>query len=141
MPVGMVTGAAVIGRHARPDEQSHMIGWLAMLSCAPLVASLVRPPLWVIVPLWALAGAGSAYQLAVVRAVASMLGPAEHDRAFATAQTGLLAAQGLGILLAGAAASALGAPAAVAVAGLIGVILAAALASDWARYRAALPAE
>ena len=43
MPVGTVAGILVIGRLSRPDERLKMIGALAILSCAPLVASLLRP--------------------------------------------------------------------------------------------------
>jgi hypothetical protein len=45
MPAGTVAGILVIGRLSRPDERLKMIGALAMLSCAPLVVSLLRPPL------------------------------------------------------------------------------------------------
>ena len=78
-----------------------MIGWLAVLSCAPLACSLLRPPLWLLVPLWVLAGAAGAYQLAAADAFVQALPNAVRARAFSVAQTGLLAAQGLGILAAG----------------------------------------
>ena len=68
MPAGTVAGILVIGRLARPDERLKMIGALAMLSCAPLVASLLRPPLPLLLLLFVLAGAGGAYQLAAARA-------------------------------------------------------------------------
>ena len=81
-----------------------MIGGLAMLSCAPLVASLLRPPLPLLLLLFVLAGAGGAYQLAAARAFVQALPNGQRGRAFGVAQSGLLAAQGLGILIAGAAA-------------------------------------
>ncbi|HEV2372524.1 MAG TPA: MFS transporter [Streptosporangiaceae bacterium] len=137
MPAGMVTGALVIRRLARPDEQERMIGWLAMLSCAPLISSVVRPPLWLVLPLWGLAGVGATYQLTVARVLVGALPSAQRARAFTTAQTGLLTAQALGILIAGAAAARIGPQMVVAVAGLIGVTTATALASDWARHHAA----
>ncbi len=68
MPAGTVAGALVIGRQSRPDEQLRMIGLLARLSCAPLAASLLRPPLPILLSLLALAGAGGAYQLAAAPA-------------------------------------------------------------------------
>jgi hypothetical protein len=37
-----------------------MMGWLAVLSCAPLTGSAWSPPLWVVLTLWTLAGAGGA---------------------------------------------------------------------------------
>jgi len=109
------------------------MGWLAMLSCAPLIFSLAHPPLPVLVLLWALAGAGGAYQLAAAAAFVTALPAARRVRAFAVAETGLLAAQGLGVLTGGAVAQRLGPPAATALAGLVGLPAAAALATDWTR--------
>ncbi len=138
MPIGMAVGVPLVSRLARPDEQLRMIGWLAMLSCAPLIASVTRPPLWVLVPLWGLAGAGGTYQLAAVRAFVRAIPAGERKRAFGTAQSGMLTVQGLGIVLAGAATQAIGPQRVVAIAGLLGLTAAAALASDWARQRGAL---
>jgi MFS family permease len=138
MPFGLVLGVAVMGRLARPDERLRLIGWLAMLSCAPLTASVLNPPLWALLPLWALAGFGAAYQLAVARVFLRALPAAGRARAFCTAQSGLLAAQGLGIVLAGVAAVRLSPQSVVMIAGLLGMTGAAALASDWARQRGAL---
>jgi MFS family permease len=133
MPAGTVIGGFVIGRLLRPSDRMRPMGWLAMLSCAPLIFSLAHPPLAVLVLLWALAGAGGAYQLAAAAAFVTALPAARRVRAFAVAQTGLLAAQGLGILTGGAVAQRIGAPGAVALAGLLGLLAASALATDWTR--------
>ena len=76
-----------------------MMGWLAVLSCAPLVGSAWDPPLWLVLVLWILTGAGGAYQLAV--AFVQALRPETRARAFGVAQSGLYAVQGLGILARG----------------------------------------
>ena len=107
------------------------MGWLAMLSCAPLIFCQVRPPLPMVTALWALAGAGGAYQLAAAAAFIRALPRAQQVRAFAVAQAGLLAAQVLGILAAGAVAQRLGPQTAVTLAGLLGLVAAAVLATDW----------
>lgn len=138
MPAGTVAGALVIERLSRPDERLRMIGVLAMLSCAPLVASLLRPPLPVLVLLLMLAGAGGAYQLAAARAFVQALPNGQRGRAFGVAQSGLLAAQGLGILAAGAAARWISPPTVVAIAGALGLAAAAVLAAEWARHRSLL---
>jgi len=140
MPVGTVAGALVIGRLSRPDERLRMIGALAMLSCAPLAASLLRPPLPVLLLLLTLAGAGGAYQLAAARAFVDALPNGQRGRAFSVAQSGLLAAQALGILLAGAAARWISPPTVVAIAGVLGAAAAAVLAVEWARHRGHLTA-
>ncbi len=133
MPAGTVVGGFVIGRLLRPSDRMRPMGWLAMLSCAPLIFSLAHPPLPALILLWALAGAGGAYQLAAAAAFVTALPASRRVRAFAVAQTGLLAAQGLGILTGGAVAQRIGPPGAVALAGLLGLLAAAALATDWTR--------
>ena len=110
MPAGTVIGGFVVGRLLRPSDRMRPMGWLAMLSCAPLIFSLAHPPLAVLVVLWALAGAGGAYQLAAAAAFVTALPAARRVRAFAVAESGLLAAQGLGILTGGAVAQRVGAP-------------------------------
>ena len=133
MPAGTVIGGFVIGRLLRPSDRMRPMGWLAMLSCAPLIFSLAHPPLPVLILLWVLAGAGGAYQLVAAAAFVTALPAARRVRAFAVAQSGLLAAQGLGILTGGAVAQRIGPTGAVALAGLLGLLAAAALATDWTR--------
>jgi MFS family permease len=139
MPAGMVVGAYVIGRMARPTTRLRILGWLAMLSCAPLIVSLVHPPLWAVLVLWTVAGAGGSYHLAAAAAFVQALPPAGRARAFGIAQSGLLAVQGLGILAAGAAAQLIGPQAVVGISGLAGMTIAAALASVWSCRHAELP--
>lgn len=133
MPAGTVIGGFVIGRLLRPSDRMRPMGWLAMLSCAPLIFSLAHPPLSVLILLLVLAGAGGAYQLVAAAAFVTALPAARRVRAFAVAQSGLLGAQGLGILTGGAVAQQIGPTGAVALAGLLGLLAAAALATDWTR--------
>jgi MFS family permease len=139
MPSGMVVGAFLLGRIATPSARLRMMGWLAILSCVPLIGSACNPPLWAVLLLWALAGAGGAYQLAAAAAFVQALQPATRARAFGLAQSGLYAVQGLGILAGGAVAQAIGAPLAVGLAGLVGLTAAAMLAMSWAQLRVTLP--
>ena len=138
MPAGTVIGGFVIGRMLRPSDRMRPMGWLAMLSCGPLIFSLTHPPLQILILLLALAGVGGAYQLAAAAAFVTALPAARRVCAFAVAQTGLLAAQGLGIVTGGAVAQRIGAPGAVTLAGLVGLLAAAALASGWSRRHAEL---
>ena len=135
MPLGTVIGAFAFGRLVPPSGRVRMMGWLAMASCAPLIGSAFNPPLWAVLVLWALAGAGGAYQLAAAAAFVQAVAPEGRARAFGLAQSGLLAVQGLGILAGGAAASVIGAPLAVGLAGLLGVCAAAILALGWTLRR------
>jgi MFS family permease len=140
MPFGMVVGAFLFGKLATPSARVKMMGWLAVLSCAPLVGSAWNPPLWAVLLLWALAGAGGAYQLAAAAAFVQALHPSTRARAFGLAQSGLYAVQGLGIMAGGAVAQAVGAPLAVALAGLAGLIAATMLAASWTGVRGELSA-
>jgi hypothetical protein len=74
-----------------------MMGWLAVLSCAPLIGSAWDPPLRAILPL-CVAGVGGACQLAAASAFGPALQPATRARTLGVAQSGLYAVQGLGIL-------------------------------------------
>ncbi|HEY6276519.1 MAG TPA: MFS transporter [Streptosporangiaceae bacterium] len=141
MPAGMVAGGLAVGQLAGPARGMRMLGPLAMLSCAPLAFSLLQPPLWVLVPLWALAGVAGAYQLAAAAAFVKALPGAARGRAVSIAQTGLLTAQGVGILAAGAAAARLGPQAVVGIAGIAGVGAAAILAARWAFHAGTLPSQ
>ncbi|HXO25187.1 MAG TPA: MFS transporter [Streptosporangiaceae bacterium] len=139
MPFGMVVGAFLLSRIAAPSTRLRMMGWLAVLSCVPLIGSAADPPLWCVLPLWALAGAGGAYQLAAAAAFVQALQPATRARAFGLAQSGLYGVQGLGILAGGAVAQAIGAPLAVGLAGLIGLTAATMLAVSWTQLHGHLP--
>ncbi|MFY9930498.1 MAG: MFS transporter [Streptosporangiaceae bacterium] len=138
MPLGMVIGAFLIGRLATPPSRIRMMGWLAVLSCAPLIGSAWGPPLWAVLLLWTLAGAGGAYQLAAAAAFVQVLVPSTRARAFGLAQSGLYAVQGLGILAGGAVAQAIGPTFAVGLAGLVGLTAATMLAMSWTNLRARL---
>jgi MFS family permease len=138
MPAGTVAGVFVIGHLARSSDRMRPMGWLAMLSCAPLAVSLLHPPLWLVLVLWGLAGAGGAYQVAAAAAFVRALSAAGRAGAFEVAQSGLLAAQGFGILAGGAIAQHLGPQTAVALAGLAGLVLAAVLATGWSRQQGAM---
>ncbi|GAA2087296.1 MFS transporter [Actinomadura alba] len=135
MPVGMIIGVFLFSRFVRPSDRIRSMGWLSMLACAPLIGSGLHPPLWGVLILWALSGAGSAYQLAANAAFVAAVPPSGRGQAFGLAQSGILAGQGLGILLAGAAAQVLGPEAVVALAGVAGLSAASILTLTWTQVR------
>ncbi|WP_018653769.1 MFS transporter [Actinomadura flavalba] len=135
MPTGMVLGAFVFSRCVRPSDRIRFMGWMAMLACAPLILTAARPPLWATVALFALAGVGSAYQLAANAAFVAEVPASGRAQAFGLAQSGIMAGQGLGILVAGAAAQVLGPETVVALAGAIGLGAAAILSLGWNHVR------
>ncbi|TDD63734.1 MFS transporter [Actinomadura rubrisoli] len=135
MPTGMVVGAFLFSRFVRPTNRLRAMGWMSMFACLPLIGSGTHPPLWGVVVLWALAGAGSAYQLAANAAFVAAVPPAGRGQAFGLAQSGILAGQGLGILAGGAAAQVLGPETVVALAGVLGLSAAAMLTLVWNQIR------
>ncbi|HEV2452186.1 MAG TPA: MFS transporter, partial [Streptosporangiaceae bacterium] len=141
LPVGTVIGAFVFARLVAPSTRMRIMGWLAMLSCAPLIGSAAHPPLPMVLCLWVLAGVGGAYQLAAAAAFVQSVPDSGRARAFGLAQSGLLAVQGLGILIGGAAAQAIDVQLVVALAGLLGLTSATLLTLGWTSRQAAVVAE
>jgi Major Facilitator Superfamily. len=135
MPTGTVIGAFVFGRFVSPSGRLRSMGWMAMLSCAPLIGCAMRPPLVVVLVLWLLSGVGGAYQLAANTAFVQCVPPGRRGQAFGLVQSGLLAVQGIGILIGGAAAEHLGAEPVIALSGVAGLSLAAILATAWTESR------
>jgi MFS family permease len=135
MPTGMVIGAFVFSRFVRPSNRIRAMGWMSILACAPLIGSGLHPPLWAVVGLWALSGVGSAYQLAANAAFVAAVPPSGRGQAFGLAQSGILAGQGLGILVGGFAAETLGPQMVVALAGVAGLSVATLLAIMWTPVR------
>jgi MFS family permease len=135
MPIGTVVGAFAISRFVRPTNRIRAMGWLSMLACGPLIACAVHPPLWAVVAIWGLSGLGSAYQLAANAAFVAAVPPSGRGQAFGFAQSGILAGQGIGILIGGALAQVLGPEPVVALAGATGLSVASMLALSWTQVR------
>ncbi|GIH96547.1 MFS transporter [Planobispora siamensis] len=135
MPAGTVVGAFLFSRYVSPSKRLRAMGWMAMLTCAPLIACAMRPPLAVVLVLWFVSGIGGAYQLAANAAFVQCVPAERRGQAFGLVQSGLLAAQGIGIFVGGAAADELGPEPVVALAGAAGLFVAAALAMLWTESR------
>jgi MFS family permease len=135
MPIGTVVGAFVFGRLVPPSGRVRVMGWMAMLTCAPLVACAAHPPLWVVLALFALSGVGGAFQLVAASAFVVSVPNTRRAGIMGLAQSGLLAAQGIGILIGGAAAQAIGPAMVVALSGLVGLTCATILALGWTHRR------
>lgn len=140
MPTGTVLGAFLFSRFVTPSGRLRSMGWMAMLSCAPLIGCAMKPPLAVVLALWVLSGIGGAYQLAANAAFVQCVPAERRGQAFGLVQSGLMAAQGIGILVGGLAAEQLGPEPVVALAGVMGVTSAAVLAMIWTESRGDLAA-
>jgi MFS family permease len=135
MPAGTVVGAFLFSRFVSPARRLRLMGWMAMLSCAPLIVTAMRPPLAVVLAAWALSGIGGAYQLAANAAFVQTVPAERRAQAFGLVQSGLMAVQGIGILVGGFAAERLGPEPVVALSGVAGLTCAAVLAMIWTESR------
>ncbi len=135
MPTGMVCGSFVLSRFVRPSSRIRSMGWMSMLSCAPLIGCALEPPFPVTVLLWALSGCGGAYQLAANTAFVAAVPPGGRGQAFGLVQSGILAGQGLGILAGGALAEVIGPQIVVALAGAAGLAAATMVTMSWTQVR------
>lgn len=135
MPTGTVVGAFLFSRYVSPSNRLRSMGWMAMLTCAPLILCAAHPPLPVVLLLWFVSGLGGAYQLAANAAFVQCVPAERRGQAFGLVQSGLLASQGVGILIGGAVADHLGPETVVALTGAAGLAVAAALAVFWRESR------
>ncbi len=121
-PLGAVIGAVLVSRLVSPQRRLALLLPLAALACAPLVLCAFRPHLIVTFVLWALSGLGMSYQLAANAAFVRIVPSAWRGQAFGLATAGLIAGQGLAILLAGAVAERFAPPIVIAGAGGLGLV-------------------
>ncbi|HXV92341.1 MAG TPA: MFS transporter [Pseudonocardia sp.] len=132
-PAGSVVGAWLFTRFVGPAARERMVGPLAVMAGLPLALCALAPGIVPSVLLWGVAGACATAclvqsQAAFVRSTPDAL----RGRAIGVAASGLVAAQGVAVLLGGLGAEAWDARAAVALCGAIGAAAALAL---WATHR------
>jgi MFS family permease len=127
-PAGSVVGAVVVSRWMPEAWRERAIIPAAALAGLPLVASLFAPSVAVLVVLWGLTGALCTISLIPAQAVFVRTTPgAVRGRATGLAASGLIATQGLAILVCGGLAQIWSAGVAVAVCGAGGLAGALAL--------------
>jgi predicted MFS family arabinose efflux permease len=120
MPFGTVCGAIAYGRFTPPTRRWRLVPAMALLSCASLVPVILDPPLPVVLLLLAVAGYGSAYQIALNARFVQHVPASHRARAFGVAVAGLMATMGITTAIAGALADTWTNPALVV--GLCGII-------------------
>ncbi|MCT2582846.1 MFS transporter [Actinophytocola gossypii] len=135
MPVGNIVGAWLVARV--PDHRrARATTVLAVAAGVPLALCAFGPPLWLVVPLWALCGACATGYLLLAQA-AFVLAVPDHHRGAASGLVGagVLSSQGLAILGAGILADMTSSALAVAVGGVAGIVLTGLVGSSWLRAR------
>ncbi|SBT42903.1 MFS transporter [Micromonospora narathiwatensis] len=135
-PLGTAAGAVILTRWCPPGTRPRLILPLAVLSAALLTVVAFGPPLWIVLGLLVLVGAGSAFAIPL-NALFGRAVPTEfRGRAFGVAITGLAGLQGGAMVLAGLAAERWAATTVVGVSGLLGAVAVLALAPLWPHRRA-----
>ncbi len=130
-PAGTAIGSFLFVKLLSDDQRTRAIGSLATLGGLPLAACAWHPTLAVSVALWALSGACGAYLTQLMPQYVRAAPAARRGQAIGIAASGLMAVQGLGILLGGVVAAQTNAALAVAVAGGFATVLAGVGALRW----------
>jgi MFS family permease len=135
-PTGAVCGGLVLSRLVWPATRLRLMVPLAAVSCLPLAAFAAPIPLAAALGLLVLSGVGTAYNLPANAAFMQSLPPERRAQAFGLAGSGIVALQGLAIVLAGAIADTVGPGLVIGAAGALG-LASALLLSGAARPAAA----
>jgi predicted MFS family arabinose efflux permease len=132
-PAGTALGTYLFLRFVPTGSRPTWMCGLAVAGGMPLVACWLRPGIEVSIVLWAVSGAAAAYQVQVVTEYVRAIPNSQRAQAIGVAASGLLASQGIGILLGGIVASRFGAASAVGLAGAVVAGLAVWFTVLWAR--------
>lgn len=139
-PAGIAVGAIVISRFVTPDLRVRIVGVLAVLAIVPLLGFVFRPPLAVAMALLFVSGLCAAYQVIASTTFMRLVPDAERGQAFGLAGSGLIAVQGVGLIVAGVLVSVLRSPAqTIVVIAAAGVVTAIPIALAWRRARRTHP--
>ena len=133
-PLGFVVGTYVLSRFVGAHHRVKVMGVLATLSCAALIAFALEPGVGWALALLALAGAFGAYQITVSATFNTLVPNEIRGGAFGVIRTGLRVSQGIGVAVGGAVAQGIGsASKTIALAGVLGVAIAIPATVAWAR--------
>jgi MFS family permease len=103
-PIGTVIGSVLIGRWVTPERRLRWMVPMAFLTGLPLILSPWWTNLVAVGVLWGLSGLFSAYNLAASAAFVRAVPDARRGQAIGLVQAGMAVGQGVGFLVAGAAA-------------------------------------
>jgi predicted MFS family arabinose efflux permease len=138
LPCGMLVGDLVVGRVLNTRTRNLMAFWLAVTTAVPFCAFVFRPDVPVALLLITIAGAGASYLLPLQPAFVAAVPDDSRGQAFALRFAGLMGGQGIGTVLAGGLAEAVGPATTIGAAGAVAfasiLMLRPALTSDLRRY-------
>jgi predicted MFS family arabinose efflux permease len=118
-------------RFVRARQRLNMMGPLAVLTCATLVLTALRPGLAVSLVIFSLSAAFGIYQIAANTAFVVRVPNERRAQAFGIANMGVVVGQGATFVAAGAAAEVISPAAVIAIAGGIGAVIAFILTLRW----------
>ncbi|GAA0263973.1 MFS transporter [Cryptosporangium japonicum] len=124
---GTAVSMIVLSRWVPAERRLRLLEPLAVAAGLPLVLCALHPGPVVSGLLWALSGAGSGYQLAANVAFVRAAPNTDRAQAFGVVSAGLVAGQGIGVVLAGGLATVVPTAVVVAGAGLLSTLCALAL--------------
>ena len=135
-PLGSVLGAWLFVRFVPDPVRARLVGVLAVAAGLPLLGMAFAPGLPVALPLLAVSGmASAAYLLQTQAGFVRATSDASRGRAIGVAASGIVAGQGLAVLVGGVLADRWGASAAIAACGGAGALLSLGGAMLWHRAR------
>jgi predicted MFS family arabinose efflux permease len=132
-PAGTALGTYLFLRLIPTPARPVWMPALAVVCGLPLLACLLHPGYTVSIVLWGISGAATSYQIQVVTEYVRAVPDNRRAQAVGVAASGLLAVQGIGILLGGLVASWYGAATAVGLAGAVGAAIAVWFTVLWTR--------
>ena len=130
---GLVLGAWLFTKVLGPEARPKAVGPLAVLSGVALCACAFGPPLWTVVTILVVSGIFTAYQVQVGASFGTMTPADGRAQVMGLLNSGVLTAQGIGVLLAGVLAESIGVARTVAVAGAVGALIAVGAGISWSR--------
>lgn len=133
MPAGTALGTYLFVRLVPAGSRSAWMGPLGAAAGVPLLCCWWLPNLGISLVLWAASGLFFSYQVQVVTEFVRTVPDNQRGQAVGIASSGLLAVQGIGLLLGGVVAGTWGVRWSVSAAGLVGLLLALWLSVTWSR--------
>jgi MFS family permease len=139
-PLGFVVGVYVLSRFVAAHNRVRVMGLLAAAASATLIGFALHPNIVLALVLLAIAGVFGAYQITVSATFNSLVPNDIRGGAFGIIRTGLRVSQGIGVAIGGAVAEGIGsATNTIALAGVVGVLIAVPAAVAWARLNRSEP--
>jgi len=118
-------------RFVGPRLRLALMGPLAVLTCATLVLTALRPGLAVSLVIFSVSGAFGIYQIAANTAFVVRVPNERRAQAFGLANMGVIVGQGAAFVAAGAAAEVVSPAVVIAIGGGIGAVMAGVLTLRW----------